>query len=165
MPPQASGRAQTIRGRLLMASPVMVLVFVHVSGWRHRGQRPRIAAMAAVLASMMRSIPQRASVRGDRSEHDWNGRDLAAFARGGDVVRGTAATLFHATMHRGSTAPKRSLSCVSVALLFRVFHARLALANSPSGRTPVSQDAASAYEIALGIASGSLPSDAVARVT
>jgi hypothetical protein len=46
-----------------------------------------------------------------------------------------------------------------------VFCARLVLAISPSGRSPASQDAASAYEIAPGVTSGSLLPDTVTRVT
>ena len=46
-----------------------------------------------------------------------------------------------------------------------VFCARLVLAISPSGRSLASQDAASAYEIARGVTSGSLLPDAVTQVT
>ena len=82
-----------------------------------------------------------------------------------------AATRYsqHDRLTRGGQ-PTRAISII-VAVLWKVFGARLVLAispswrNSPSGRSPVSQDAASAYEIALGVAFGSLLSDVVTRVT
>ena len=81
------------------------------------------------------------------------------------MALGAAATLFWQRSIALRLRPPSEALAVIVATLFRVFHARLDLANSPSGRSPVSQDAASAYEIALGVVSGSSLPDAVTRVT
>jgi hypothetical protein len=91
---------------------------------------------------------------------------MLAASNGAVVARGTAATPFlRNDRSRFDCARRAQRLPVIVAALLRVFHARLALANSPSGRSPASQDTASAYEIALGVVSGSLLPDAVTRVT
>lgn len=159
--PLALARARCHRRPLPRLSRAILCSFP--GGANHAGQH-RMPAMAAVSASMMRSSVS----------------DLSSAASGWDTT-GTVARASHAqrsgqwhearrppfagTRHRASRVSTERIFTVIVAMLLRVFQARLALANSPSGRSPVSQDAASAYEIALGIASGSLLSDAVTQVT
>lgn len=135
------------------------------AGWR------RMRFMAAVLASMRSSVigPTPASPIG-RSK------------TGTLVTSATFATERCGARPGGHPVSRQGVRAIAlsqqvganrmiVAALLKVLHARLVLAispswrNSPSGRSPVSQDAASAYEIAPGVAFGSLLPGVVTRVT
>ena len=152
-----------------MACPVKVLNFVQLSGWRDHGERHRMPAMAAVLALMRSSVfgptPSAAASRlgGARLEPS---RIKPRSLRSG-VVRGAAATDFFLRndASRFDCASSASRHASSLPCFSGCFTRDSLSQNLPSGRSPVSQDAASAYEIALGVASASSLSDAVTHVT
>jgi hypothetical protein len=151
--------------------PIKPPVLRGFSGGASTAEQRRMRLMAAVLASMRSSVigPTPASQIG-RSKTGTLVTS-ATFATERCGARPGGHPVSRQRVRAIAPSQQAGADRIIVATPLKVLHARLVLAispswrNSPSGRSPVSQDAASAYEIAPGVAFGSLLPGVVTRVT
>ena len=106
----------------------------------------------------------------DRLEQDWDARDVGHIRYGATWCEARRPPRFPGAIARGKPLSIQRPAhdrCRPIEGASRETHSRISPSwrNSPSGRSPVSQDAASAYEIAPGVAFGSPLPDVVTRVT